>query len=170
MLYCDVVMIIKKTLAVLLGLIAAAGLVHFVFDPFSRGALEGESVRAVLNCFMAFGIIIAFITVIAAGRVAGTVATNGRPMFYAVTVLGILFFWNWFNELAVGGGSDGQAHGIFWVVVNTVFVVIMGKLASNVGRQTECPDSRFLRGLVDPGATRLTIPSTSRRWYCLPSS
>ena len=113
----------------MLGLIAVTVLVHFVFNPFYRGALEGESVWAVLNWFMAFGIIVAFITVIAAGRIAGTAATNDKPMFYAVTVLGILFFWNWFNELAVGGGNEGQVHGIFWVVVNTLFVVIMAKVS-----------------------------------------
>ena len=96
----------------MLGLAAVAVLVHFVFNPFYRALVKCESVWAVLNWFMLFTIV-ALITVIAARRAAGKAGTNGRPMFYVATVLGIQVFWNWFNELAVGGGNESQVHGIF---------------------------------------------------------
>ena len=123
--------IIGKPLGIALALIAVAVMGHFVFSSFYRDAIENESIWQVLNWFMAFGIIVALITNCIAKRTAAADSGDASARvltsaaFYAAAALALLFFWNWFNELVVGAGNESQVRGAFWVIINTLFVLVM---------------------------------------------
>ena len=129
--------IVRKPLAVVLGGTAAVVLIHFVFGPFYRDALDGGSVWDVVNWFMAFSFIAALITT-AAAKIAATrddrdVKTyiQANVAFYATAALSIVFCWNWFNDL-VGDGNGGDVTSLVWVVVDTVFPILIGSVSVNL--------------------------------------
>ena len=133
---------LRTLLAVILGLTAFAVLAHFVLSPFYNDVVESHHIWNVLNWFMAFGVVVALVVTYLAKRasVVGECDTKTyigvNVGFYAATALAILFFWNWFNELAVGGGSEGEVNGNFWVVINTLYIVLMAKVSTHLWRDT----------------------------------
>ena len=132
--------ILRRPLAIVLGLTALAVLAHFVFTPFYDDAIEIHDIWNVLNWFMAFGAIVALAVTFLAKRDAGTEGCDVRTYigvnagFYAAAALAILFFWNWFNELAVGGGSEGQVNSNFWVVIDTLYVILIARVSIRLWR------------------------------------
>ena len=54
--------------------------------------------------------------------------------FYAAAVLAILFFWNWFDELA-REGDQSQTRNNYWVVINTLYIVLMGTVSCHLWRK-----------------------------------
>ena len=124
---------LRRTLAVILGLIGLAVLLHFVIGPFYASAVEGFDIWSVLNWFMAFGVIATLIVTFRARRDALANGCETRTYigvnagFYAAAALTILFFWNWFGELASDGGSESAVSGNFWVVIDTLFVILMAR-------------------------------------------
>ena len=121
---------LRRPLAVIVGLTAVAVLFHFVLGPVYEDAVEGLDVWGVLNWFMAFGVIVALVVTFLAKRDAGSddcdtntyIAVNAK--FYAAAVLAVLFFRNWVDEMA-GGGSDGDVNGNYWVLIDTLYVILM---------------------------------------------
>ena len=122
---------LRKPLSVVLGLMAAAVLFHFVFGPFYEDALDSDSVWTVLNLFMALGIVLALaITYLHKKDTGPDADTNAficvNVAFYAAATLAILFFWNWFDDLTVGEEGQSQTRRFFWVFINTLFVILLG--------------------------------------------
>ena len=123
-------------------------LFHFVLSPLYEDVVESHDVWFVLNWFMAFGIIVALVTTFIAKRNGGTEDRDTNTYirvnvsFYVSVMLAALFFWNWINELIVGGGNESDTRGIFWVVINTVFIPSLAASASVFG--TTPPASRRL--------------------------
>ncbi len=121
---------LRRPLAAIVALTAVAVLVHFVLSPFYEDAVGSGDVWNVLNWFMAFGVIVALVVTFLAKRnaEAGDCDTNTyirvNVKFYAAVVLAILFFRNWVDEL-IGGGSDGDVNGNYWVLINTLYVILM---------------------------------------------
>ena len=100
---------IRKPLSVVLGLMAAVVLFHFVLNPFYEDAVDPISVWHVLNWMMAVGVIITLVlTYVRRERLgaddAATMHICVNVAFYAAAVLAILFFWNWFDDLTAGRG------------------------------------------------------------------
>ncbi len=132
--------ILSKPTAVLLFLTGAAVLGHFVFGTFYRNVVEAEDIWYVLNWFMAFGMIVALLTSHAVKRASCAADTDaktyigGNAFFYATAAVTILFFWNWFNELTVGGGNEGTVNLNFWTVIDTLFPLIVGSTAVRLWR------------------------------------
>ncbi len=54
--------------------------------------------------------------------------------FYAAVVLAILFFWNWFDDLTAGEEGQSQTRGFFWVIINVMFVVLVGTVSAHLWR------------------------------------
>ena len=52
--------------------------------------------------------------------------------FYAAATLAILFFWNWFDDLTVGEEGQSQTRLFFWVITNTMFVILLGTLSAHL--------------------------------------
>ena len=123
---------VKKPLALVLGVVAIGVLLHFVFNPFYEDLVDVDSVWGVINWFMAFA---AIVTVI----VTYVHTKNGRDdsyqrlwfslTFHAAAFVAILFFWNWFDDLTVGEEGQSQINLIFWAVIDTLFVIIVGTVS-----------------------------------------
>ena len=130
---------IRKPLSVVLGLVALAVLVHFVFNPFYEDAVDAISVWHVLNWCMAVGVIITLALTYVRMRSLGTDSDTNMYVcvnvaFYAAVVLAILFFWNWFDDLTVGEEGQSQTRGFFWVIINVMFVVLVGTVSAHLWR------------------------------------
>ena len=121
---------LRKPLAIIVGLTAVAVLVHFVLGPVYDDVVGSGDVWNVLNWFMAFGVIVALVVTFLAKRDAEArdsdtrtyIAVNAK--FYTAAVLTVLFFRNWVDEM-VGGGSEGDVNGNYWVLINTLYVILM---------------------------------------------
>ena len=129
---------LRKPLAVILGLTTFVLLVHFVLSPFYEDVIETRDVWNVLNWFMAFGVIVALVTTFIAKR--NTATDDGdtnkfirvNVSFYVSVMLASLFFWNWINALVDGGGNQSDTRGIYWVVINTVFIPLVGSVSTRL--------------------------------------
>ena len=132
---------LRKPLAVILGLIAFAVLFHFVLNPFYEDALDPISVWHVLNWFMAFGVIVTLALTYVGKRGVGTDDTGTNKYicvnlaFYVAAILAILFFWNWFDDLTAGEDGQSSNRGIFWAVINTLFVVLVGTVSAHLWKR-----------------------------------
>ena len=121
---------LRKPLAVIVGLTAVAVLIHFVLGPVYEDVLDSGDIWTILNWFMAFAVIVALVVTFQAKRDAesGDCDTNTyirvNAKFYAAAVLAVLFFRNWVDEMA-GGGSDGDVNGNYWVLIDTLYVILM---------------------------------------------
>ena len=129
---------LRKPLAVILALIAAVVLFHFVFSAFYPDSVDAQDIWLVLDWFMAFAVIVALITTYIAKRNvdAGGCDTNTHicvnVAFYVTAAVAILFFWNWFDDMTAGEDGQGQTHRFFWVVINVLFVIITGSLSAHL--------------------------------------
>ena len=128
---------LRKPLSVVLGLIAAAVLLHFVLSPFYEDSIDVGPTWDVLNWFMAAGVIITLATTYVHKRGVGTddganafICVN--VAFYAAAFLAVLFFWNWFDDLTVGEDGQSQTRRNFWVLINAMFVVLAGAVSAHL--------------------------------------
>ena len=132
---------LRKPLAVILGLTAFAVLFHFVLSPFYDDVIESHDVWNILNWLMSFGVILALVvTYLAKKEVSRESDTNtyirANVGFYAAAALAILYFWNWFNELVVGGGSEGEVNGNYWVLINTLYVILITRVSIHLWKDS----------------------------------
>ena len=130
---------IRKPLSVVLGLMALAVAVHFVFNPFYEDAVDATSVWHVLNWCMAVGVIITLALTYVRMRSLGTDSDTNMYVcvnvaFYAAVVLAILFFWNWFDDLTAGEEGQSPTRGYYWVVIDVMFVVLVGTVSAHLWR------------------------------------
>ena len=130
---------IRKPLSLVLGLMVAVVLFHFVFNPFYEDALDAISVWHVLNWVMAVGIVVTLALTYV--RMRGTGADTDTKTyicvnvaFYAAVVLAILFFWNWFDDLTAGEDGQSSTRGYYWVIINVMFVVLVGTVSAHLWR------------------------------------
>ena len=128
---------IRKPLSVVLGLMAVVVLFHFVLNPFYEDAVDAISVWHVLNWVMAVGVIVTLALTFVCVRSLGSDSdTNGyicvNVAFYAAVVLAILFFWNWFDDLTAGEDGQSPTRGYYWVIINTLFIVLLGTVSAHL--------------------------------------
>ena len=135
---------LRKPLAVILGLTAFALLFHFVLSPVYEDVIESHEIWNVLNWLMSFGVIAVLVLTYLAKRDVGRADDTNTYIrvnvgFYVAAALAVLFFWNWFNELAVGGGSEGEVNGNYWVLINTLYVLLVTRVSVHLWRDSS-PD------------------------------
>ena len=128
---------LRKPLSLVLGIMAAAVLIHFVLSPFYEDAMDSLSLWHVLKCFMAFGVLIALAVTYLHKRDTGPDADTNtfvcvNVAFYAAAALAILFFWNWVDDLTVGEDGQSQTRRLFWVIINTLFVLLLSALSAHL--------------------------------------
>ena len=124
---------LKKGLAVILGLIALAVLAHFVLTPFyPPDSIDVGRVWAILNWFMAFGAIVILVSTFIDKRRIGSgensttkeyIAVNAA--FYAAALLAIWLFWDWADSLNTSELQD-QIHLHFWAYIDPLFIILSG--------------------------------------------
>ena len=130
---------IAKPLSAVLGLMALVVLFHFVFNPFYEDAVDAISVWHVLNWVMAVGIVVTLALTYVRMRSLGTDSDTNiyicvNVAFYAALVLAILFFWNWFDDLTAGEEGQSPTRGYYWVVIDVLFVVLVGTVSAHLWR------------------------------------
>ena len=113
-------------------------LLHFAFSPFYEELVDNVTIWHILNWIMAAGVIITLITTCIQKR--GVEADRGNTntyicvsvAFYAAAILTVLFFWNWFDDLTVGEDGQSQTRRNYWVVINTLFIVLVGAVSAHL--------------------------------------
>ena len=130
---------LRKPLAVILGLTALAVLVHFVLGPVYEDVIESHEVWNVLNWFMAFGVLVALIVTYLAKKEVGREDDTNTYIsvnvgFYTAAALAVVYFWNWVNELVVGGGSEGEVNGNYWVLIDVLYVILITRVSVHLWR------------------------------------
>lgn len=123
---------LKKALAVILGLIALAVLVHFVFTPFYADSVNPGQVWRTLNWFMALGTIVILVSTFLDKRRIGSgensttkeyIAVN--VAFYASALLAIWLFWDWSDSLNTTE-LQGQIHLHYWGFIDPLYIILSG--------------------------------------------
>ena len=130
---------LRKPLAAALGLAALVVLLHFTLSPFYEDSVDVGEIWNALNWVMAFGVIATLAATCVLKRDAGEDAGADRSIcvnaaFYAAAVLAVLFFWNWFDDLTAGAEGQSDTRSIYWVVINTLFVVLAGAVSACLWR------------------------------------
>ena len=118
---------VRKPISLILGVVAVGVLLHFVFNPFYEDLIDVVSIWHVINWFMAVTVIATLIASYAHKKSAHDDSYKRlwfNITFHAAAVVAILFFWNWFDDLTVGEEGQSSNRGIFWVVINTLFVIL----------------------------------------------
>ena len=135
--------LVKKLLAVFLGVVALVVAVHFMFASFYAELVDVGPAWDVVNWFMAVGIVVALLVSYLRKRALDRRGADGSVsreyleanlVFYVTVMLVIWFFWNWTDDLTAGGELQGQTHSNIWVWIDPLFVVIAGVTARYLWR------------------------------------
>ena len=136
--------LVKKLLAVLLGVAALAVAVQFMFGAFYEELVDVGGIWNILNWLMALGLVIALIVSFHHKRrldrpADGAVTREyleANVIFYVTVVLVLWFFWNWTDDL-MAVESQGQTHRNIWVWINPLFVPIAAVTALRLWRSPD---------------------------------
>lgn len=131
--------VLRKPASVYLILTALVVLLHFWLSPFYPDSWDIGAIWEVLNALMAVGIVVTLAYTFSykqgVGSDAGSLAhICAYTAFYAATVLAVLFFWNWFDELATDA-DQSQTRNNYWVIINTMYIVLMGTVGWHLWRK-----------------------------------
>ena len=132
--------ILRKPLSITLGLMATVVLLHFALSSFYEDSVDVGAVWDILNWIMAVGVIVTLATTCADKRDYGAACGDTsrficvNAAFYAAAVLAVLFFWNWFDDLAVGEDGQSQTRLFYWVIVDVLFVLLVGTVSARLWR------------------------------------
>ena len=134
--------LVRKLLAVFLGVVALVVAVHFMFSSFYRELVDTGAIWDVLNWLMAVALVVALIASFLHKRTldrhaaAGTVSreyVEVNLIFYVTVVLVLWFFWNWSNDL-VSVEPQGQTQRNIWVWIDPLFVPVAAATALRLWR------------------------------------
>ncbi len=126
---------LRKTTAIALALISLAVGIHFVFGSLYGDAVDAVGVWAVLDWFMAAGILVALIVHFTAKRALGKEGAGDSVTrrylevnlaFYATVFLSLWFFWNWFDFLTSGDEPQGTTNLVNWMLIDPLAAVLIG--------------------------------------------
>ena len=130
---------LRKPVSVYLMLSALAVLLHFWLSPFYPGSWDVGVIWEVVDVFMAVGIVVTLAYTLSYKRGVGSDESSfahicAYTAFYASVVLAVLFFWNWFDELA-SDADQSQTRNNYWVIINTMYIVLMGTVGWHLWRK-----------------------------------
>ncbi|MCY4625809.1 MAG: hypothetical protein OXC99_12540 [Chloroflexi bacterium] len=131
---------LRKPVAVYLALSALAVLVHFWFSPFYPESWDVGVIWEVVDVFMAVGIVVTLAYTFSYKSSVGSDDSSlahicAYTAFYASVVLAVLFFWNWFDDLTVASGEQSVTNYNYWVIINTMYIVLMGTVGWHLWRK-----------------------------------
>ncbi len=130
---------LRKPVSVYLMLSALAVLLHFWLSPFYPGSWDVGVIWEWADGFMAVGIVVTLAYTLSYKRGVGSDDSSlahicAYTAFYASVVLAVLFFWNWFDELA-SDADQSQTRNNYWVIINTMYIVLMGTVGWHLWRK-----------------------------------
>ena len=129
---------IRRPLAVILGLIALAVAFHFIFSAFYPSGVDVDMVWAVLDWFMAFGVVVTLALSylrkrnVASDSMDAMTYIRVNVAFYSALWLAIWFFWNWFDDIALGGDPQDAIRLTFWGFIDPLFIILVGRLSARL--------------------------------------
>lgn len=131
--------VLRKPAAAYLMVSALAVLLHFWLSPFYPDSWDVGALWEVLDAIMAVGIVVTLAYTFSYKRGVNSDASDlvhicAYTAFYATTVLAVLFFWNWFDEIA-SDGDQSQTNNNYWVIINTMYIVLMGTVGCHLWRK-----------------------------------
>ena len=130
--------IVRKTVGIVVGIIGLGVLIHFVFSPFYADSVDMGQAWNIANWFMAFGMIVAILFGIHLRKSAEDLAANdpkricAEIALYSIMALAILFFWNMIDNLTVD--EQSQTRRNWWPFINTAFIILMGYVSDRLVR------------------------------------
>lgn len=136
--------LVRKLLAVLLGVAALGVAVQFMFGALYEELVDVGGIWNVLNWFMAVGLVVALIVSFHHKRLLDRQANGAvtreylatNVIFYVTVVLVLWFSWNWTDDLTAVE-SQGQTHRNIWVYINPLFVPIAAVTALRLWRSPD---------------------------------
>ena len=129
---------LRRPLAVILAVIAIAVAFHFIFLSFYQDSVNPNQVWEILDWFMAFAVVVALVVayVRKRGIESETIDTKRficvNAAFYASAWLAIWFFWNWFDNLAMGDELQGELQLTFWGFIDPLFIILVGSVSAHL--------------------------------------
>ena len=126
---------IRRPLSVILGVIALAVAFHFIFSAFYPDGVDIDMVWAILNWFMAFGVVVVLALSYVRKRNMASDSMDVKAYiqvnvaFYSALWLAIWFFWNWFDDIALGGDPQSDLRLTFWGFIDPLFIILVGRLS-----------------------------------------
>ena len=135
---------LRRICAILLGLISLAVAIHYVFGSLYQDTVDVIGVWAVLDWFMAGGILIALVAHLMAKRAleeegAGDSVTRRylevNVGLYLTVFLALWFFWNWFDFLTVGDEPQGTTNLVGWMLIDPLVSLVLGVTSRQLSRE-----------------------------------
>ena len=129
---------VRKFFAVILGLITVAVAFHFIFSPFYADMVDVGLVWDILDWFMAFAVLFTLTLAYIRKKTTTSDSTDAsvymrvNAAFYAALLLTIWFFWNWFDNLAVGADAQSDINLTMWVFIDALFIIVVGRLTARL--------------------------------------
>ena len=124
--------VLRRPLAVLLGLTATYALVHFVFNSLYD---ETSLMLDILGYIMAVGVTCFLVLTYIHRRRSEEPNLGAACAFYAAVVLAILFFGNWIDSLNDYVHLSEQTTNNVWTVVDVMFVVVGYTVSARLWQQ-----------------------------------
>ena len=134
----------KKRVAVYLVVVAVLVAAHFIFSPLYAEVLDAVDGWRVLNWFMAVGVLVMLAFHYRRKREHDAAHPHGQVtrrylevnvMLFVSLLIGILFFWNWVDSLALEAGKEqGSSHRVIWTFIDSALPVALGVTASQMWR------------------------------------
>jgi hypothetical protein len=130
--------VLKKLIAIgLIGLSVVMAL-HFILSPFYPDlskSLDAGEIWDILNWFMAAGVIALLVVHYLRKRALDEQGADGSVTreyleanlaLYGSILLALWFFWNWFDNLAVGAGVQSNTNLIYWALIDPLLIIAYG--------------------------------------------
>ena len=123
--------------------------VWFIINPF----FDASGVWDAANYLMSMALVVALLLNLRR-KLKGNADEDGDRLgpwesnlcLYLTIGVAILFFRNWFLEIAGAGGDDSTTTGLVWIMVNVLFPLTTGtagvalwRETVGMGRKLECP-------------------------------
>ncbi len=131
---------LRKLSGIVLGIISLVVAVHFIATPIYEDAVDIGQVWDVMNWFMALGVVAAVVVHYLRkrgmdGRGSDAITREYLEVnlaLYVSVFLALWFFWNWFDNFAVGAELQSQTRRIVWAFINPMFVMVVGFTACHL--------------------------------------
>ena len=124
--------VLRKPLAVLLGLMATYALVHFAFNSLYD---ETPLMLDILGYMMAVGVTFFVVLTYIHRRRSEEPNLGAACAFYAAVVLAILFFGNWIDSLNDYVHLSEQTTNHVWTIAYVMFVVVGYTVSARLWQQ-----------------------------------
>ena len=136
---------VYRILAAGMIVVATAVGLHFVFQAFYEDVVDTVQIWGILDWFMAVALLAALAVnyilkreLDARGAGSGPITAEYLAVsvgLYASIIVGLLFFWNWFDYLTIGAGEQSTLNNYIWTLVDPLVAVITGTTACRLWRE-----------------------------------